>query len=154
MHKSEDISWRPALRSVFRACVVGQAIAVFGQAVLAGSALSGNQSALSAHMVNGAIAVLISLLQVLSAVPLRKDLPRWVIAASLGLLVAEGLQMYSGRIHLFALRLPLGVALFGALVPLVVWASSTRRLIPVDRRADAGDALGAPLFKASMAETQ
>jgi hypothetical protein len=154
MLKSDAISWRPALRSVFRACVVGQAITVFVQAVLAGFALSGNPSTLSAHMVNGGIALLISLLQVLSAVPLRKDLPRWVFAASLGLLVAEGVQMFSGRIHLFALHMPLGVALFGGLAPLVVWASETQCLFPVDRRAGAGDALGSPLFKASIGETQ
>jgi hypothetical protein len=48
--------------------------------------------------------------------------PEWLIAASIGLTAAEGFQMASGRLQLFALHLPLGTALFGASIALAIWA--------------------------------
>jgi hypothetical protein len=46
-------NWRSAILLGFRASSVGQMIAVFSQALLAGFALSGNLGALTVHVVNG-----------------------------------------------------------------------------------------------------
>ena len=48
-----------------------------------------------------------------------------VVAASIGLLLAEGLQMLSGRLHAFALHLPLGAGLFGASIGLAPYPAPT-----------------------------
>jgi hypothetical protein len=114
-------NWRSVALFGFRASAVGQMIAVFGQAVLAGLALSGSPGALDAHMMNGAIAVVFSIAQVVFGLLSRSELPRWALAASIGLLLGEGAQMASGRFYWLAVHLPLGVALFAMLVPLIVW---------------------------------
>ena len=112
----------------FRAAVVGQTLAVAGQSLLAGLALSGSAVALNAHMVLGGFALLTSLLQLGLALPLRHALPRWIVPASVGLLVGEGIQMASGKLHLFALHLPLGLALFAGLTAFSLWALNAVRV--------------------------
>jgi hypothetical protein len=42
--------------------------------------------------------------------------------ASIGLSVADAVQMVAGRLQLFALHIPLGVALFGASTGLAIYA--------------------------------
>lgn len=153
MLDSEGFNYRIALAFGFRACVIGQAIAVFSQAVLAGLALSGNPSALSAHTVNGGIALLMSRLQLILALVVRSDLPPWAPSASFGLCVAEGLQMLSGRRHLFSLHLPVGVALFAVLARLVLWLG-TKRSLPLDEKAGDDVAIGSPLVGASVGGKQ
>jgi hypothetical protein len=105
----------------FRAMVGGQVITVLAQALLGGLALSGDASALSAHMVNGGIALVISLTQVVFGLLMKDQLPRWALIASVALFFGEGSQMVSGRLHLFFVHLPLGLLLFGGLVPVVLW---------------------------------
>ena len=125
-------NWQSAMAIGFRAAAIGQMTAVLGQALLAGLALSGDASALSAHMANGALGLVISLLQVLFAVPLRisNHLPRWALVASLGLLLSEGVQMASGRLHMFAVHLPLGLALFAGLVSVVFYVRAADAVTP------------------------
>lgn len=126
-------NWQSAMALGFRVAAIGQTIAVLGQALLAGLALSGNAGALSAHMANGALALVIALLQVLFAVPLKisNHLPGWALVASLGLSFGEVIQMASGRLHLFAVHLPLGLALFAGLVSLVFWVGTTREVAEI-----------------------
>jgi hypothetical protein len=113
--------WRSGIALGFRAMVIGQTIALFGQALIGGLALSGEASALDAHMVNGGIALVISLAQVVFGLLMKGQLPRWALIASVTLLFGEGMQMASGRLHLFFVHLPLGLVLFAGLVPVVLW---------------------------------
>ena len=108
----------------FRASAVGQMVAVFSQALLAGFALSGNSGSLTAHTVNGGVALVFSIVQVVFGLLLRNKLPKWVLAASLGLLLGEMAQMASGHRHWFAVHLPLGLALCAILVPLDLWIAN------------------------------
>lgn len=108
-------TWRSTILFGFRAAVIAQTLSVVSQAPLAGLALSGHSAALKAHMVFGGFAMLASAVQMACALPLRNVLRHWMVLASAGLVIGEGLQMASGRLHLFALHLPLGLALFAGL---------------------------------------
>ena len=138
MVSGRNDNWQSGIALGFRAAAIGQMIAVLCQALLAGLALSGDSGALAAHMVNGAIALVISLLQVLFAMRLKisNQLPRWALVASLGLLFGEGLQMASGRLHLFVVHLPVGLALFTGLVPLVLWLETGHAVLGVEDAED------------------
>ena len=118
---SSFVNRRSAILLGFRTSAVGQMIALFGQALLAGAALSGNSASLSAHLMIGEVALVFSILQVVFGLFLRNKLPEWVLVASAGLLLGDIAQMASGRRHLFAIHLPLGLSLFATLVPLVLW---------------------------------
>jgi hypothetical protein len=124
--------WRSGIALGFRVAVIGQMIAVLCQALLAGLALSGDAAALSAHMLNGGLAVLISVLLVVFGVLLKNQLPRWALAVSVALLGGEGVQMASGRWHLFVVHLPLGLALFAGLVSLVLWLETGHAVLGVE----------------------
>jgi hypothetical protein len=112
----------------FRIAASAQAIAMFAQTVLAGMALSGSAMALTAHMFNGAATVLASAMQAGFAVLLwrSRQFPRGLLIASVALLAGQLSQIVSGRFHVFALHLPLGVGLFGVLTVLVFWAWSSQ----------------------------
>lgn len=103
--------WRFNIARGFRATIVGHTVALFGQAVLAGLALSGDADALPAHMTLGALTLLISASQVSPALMSRTQIPRWALLASIALLGGDGIQMASGRLHLFVVHLPLGLPL-------------------------------------------
>src|SRR5215831_18962454 len=85
----------------FRLEIAAQAIALLAQATLAGLGLSGRTSALPAHMFVGGAAFFISAVQVALVFLLWRlaHAPGWLIAASIGLTAAEGLQMASGRLR-------------------------------------------------------
>jgi hypothetical protein len=128
-------------------------IAVLVQAALAGLALSGYGRALSAHMVNGALSLLISLLQVGFGVLLKNQLPRWALRVSVVLLGGEGIQMASGRLQLFAVHLPLGLALFAGLVPLVLWLETGHAMLGLED-AEVGVSILSRLSKLSTGGKQ
>jgi hypothetical protein len=136
MASSGDDSWRSGIALTFRAAVFGQTIAVLGQALLAGLAISGDARALAAHMINGGLALLISGVQVVFGVLMKSQLPRWALIASVALFLGEGIQMASGRLHLFAVHLPLGLALFAGLVPLVLWLDTGHAVLGVEDAED------------------
>ena len=112
----------------FRMAASAPVLAMFAQVVLAGLAFSDSAIALTAHMLNGAAAVLASAVQTGFAVLLWRwrEVPRWPLIASVAVLAGELSQMVSGRFHVSALHLPLGVGLFGALTVLVFSAWSLR----------------------------
>lgn len=114
--------WRSTVSFGFRAAVIAQTLAVAGQAVLAGLALSGTASAVDAHMVLGGFALLACLMQMALALALGHELPRWLVFLSGGLAFGQVAQMASGKLHLFALHIPLGVALFAGLTVSSMWA--------------------------------
>jgi hypothetical protein len=98
-------------------------VVLLTQALLAGLAISGSEAALVAHMAVGGTSLLISAVQVAAALLLRRSarIPRWLVAASIGFSVADAAQMAAGRLQLFALHFPLGVALFGASIGLAIY---------------------------------
>lgn len=116
------------LAMMFRLVIVAQAAALLPQALLAGLGLSGSEAALDAHMSFGGAILLLAAVQVLAALLLRRSarIPRWPVVASIGLLVADAVQMVAGRLQLFALHLPLGVALFGVSIGLAIYALAGR----------------------------
>src|SRR5713101_5232647 len=119
-------------------------VAVVGQALLAGLALSGDAGALGAHMVNGGLALLISVVQVVFGLLGKSQLPRWALIASVALFLGEGAQMASGRLHLFVVHLPLGLALFAGLAPLVLWIT-TEHATPTSENASEQGAVRSPM---------
>ncbi|MGH7022009.1 MAG: hypothetical protein ACREEB_00310 [Caulobacteraceae bacterium] len=108
---------------VLRGVLVLQAAVLMAQALLAGLALAGGGGpALGAHMAGGGVSLLLAVVQVGLVLALWRQGrgPSWLVAASLVFLAADGMQAVAGRAHLFALHLPLGVALFGAAVGLSI----------------------------------
>jgi hypothetical protein len=127
------------LATAFRWVTATQLATLLTQALLAGLALSGSATALSAHMGVAAAALVISFAQAALAFLWRRaGAPGWPLAISLLLLVAEIPQMASGRWQLFVLHLPLGVALFGSTLALAIYVSGWCRQIavPLEARAE------------------
>jgi hypothetical protein len=111
------------LANLFRWALAAQAVVLLVQAFLAGSALAGSARSLALHRTLGGVALLLAIAQVGIAVMLWRAsrATPWLAAANIAFLVAAGAQMAAGRVRLFALHLPLGVALFGAAVALSTW---------------------------------
>jgi hypothetical protein len=109
---------------VFRVAVTAQATALFAPAFLAGLALSGSGSALGTHRIVRGRHSAHSSGQAAAAVLLRhaERIRGGPFAASIGLLLAEIVQMAVGRFRLLALHVPLGVLLFGASIGLSIHA--------------------------------
>jgi hypothetical protein len=116
------------LTTAFLLAIAGQAAVLLTQALLGGLAISGSEAALLAHMAVGGTSLLISAVQVAAALLLRRSagIPRLLVAVSIGFSVADISQMAAGRLQLFALHLPLGVALFGASIALAIYSSRWR----------------------------
>lgn len=109
----------------FRLAIAAQALALLAQAILAGLALSGRGTiALAAHMLVGGTIFVVSAAQLALVLLLWRvaEAPGWLVGVSAGVMAADGLQMASGRLQIFALHFPLGVGLFGASIALGIWA--------------------------------
>ncbi len=113
-----------SLKIVFPWMIAAQAVALLALALLAGLALSGSKAALEAHMAVGGATILLSIIQAVAALLLRRSgqIPRWPVVASVGFVIGDAVQMAAGRLQLFALHLPLGVGLFGAAIGLAIYA--------------------------------
>jgi hypothetical protein len=135
------------LLMVFRLVIATQAVALLAQALLAGLALSGSEAALATHMAVGGATLILSMVQLVAAFLLRRSgqIPGWPVAASIGFVVADAVQMAVGRLQIFALHLPLGVGLFGVAIGLAIyaWAWRLQNADPVSVRAGRF-ALGGP----------
>ena len=123
----------PRFARPLRAIVLLHAALVLTQAALAGQFLAGHGAWLRVHETNAGIIQLVGLVQLVVAVLLWRPGrgPGWPALASLALLVAEELQIGFGYARVLALHVPLGVAIFGLTVALLV---GTGRLV----RTDAG----------------
>ena len=130
-------------RALF-AVVLLHAAMVFAQAAFAGQFLAGHASWLRAHETNAGILHLVALVQLVVAVLLWRPGrgPGWPALASLVLVVAEEFQLGFGYGRVLALHVPLGVAIFGLTVAMVV---GTGRLA----RARPGSGVSAPARPAS-----
>ena len=103
-----------------------QALLVFTQAALAGQFLNGNPAALDLHEQNAGIIPLLGIAQLVVALRVwRRRGVAWPAVAAGVLLVAVLLQITFGYARLLAFHVPLGVAIFGTSLWLLI---GTRRL--------------------------
>ena len=110
--------------------LVLQAAALLAQGVLAGLSLTAaGGPLLNAHMAVGTVSLLLAAVQVGTALLLWRQgrEPSWLAAANVLFLAADSVQAVAGSARLLALHLPLGVALFGAAVALLMWSREQAR---------------------------
>jgi hypothetical protein len=106
-----------------------QAAMVFLQAVLAGGVLSGWAGFRVAHGVNAGLLWVVSIAVIVAAtVGWRTGRsPGWVAGAAAALWVALEVQIASGESGLLWLHVPLGMAIFGTTVAIVLGTRTRRR---------------------------
>ena len=121
----------PRFARPLRAIVLLHAALVLAQAALAGQFLAGHGAWLRVHETNAGIIQLVGLVQLVVAILLWRPGrgPGWPALASLALLLAEEFQIGFGYGRVLALHVPLGVAIFGLTVAMLV---GTGRLTRVD----------------------
>ncbi|WP_214324576.1 hypothetical protein [Nonomuraea sediminis] len=113
--------------TAFKAVTVLNTLAVLVQAVSAGMLLSGGGSGLHG---TGALAVhVLGLIQLVTAVLLWRPGrgPGWPALAALVVLLAGFVQSALGGSGVVLVHVPLGMAIFGLSVWLLVWSYSPRR---------------------------
>ncbi len=108
-----------------RAVITAQAVAAFMQSVLAGAFLDGHFGFLHLHRLNAYYGVVgVSYVQVLLALVYwrRSGLPRWVVTVSVGLAVANSVEVMLGLGRVIGLHIPLGVSIITGNLLLALWA--------------------------------
>ncbi|MQA83701.1 MAG: hypothetical protein GEV03_03455 [Streptosporangiales bacterium] len=123
---------RPVPLAMLRSIITVHALAVSVQPMLAGQFLSGNFDMVEVHGVVALLVTLLALTQILFAVLLWRPGrgPLWPVGASLLVFLAEGLQTGVGYARLLSLHVPLGVAIFGIMLLLLVWVWRPRLGVP------------------------
>ena len=107
---------------VLRVVAVGHAVAVCLQPVLAGVYLNGSGGAMRLHEPIGLGVALLCLGQLLIATIYWRSGGRGLaVAATLALLLAEGLQIGMGYSRQLALHIPLGIAIVAIACTFAVW---------------------------------
>ncbi|MER7182384.1 hypothetical protein ABT404_23340 [Streptomyces hyaluromycini] len=119
---------RPPVRRwalmLFRTVVTCEAVLALGQAVLAGSFLSGHYAALDLHALNATATGLTAVAQTAAALLLWRPGggPGWPALASAALFGAEAGQIAMGYGRVLAVHVPLGVAIIACTVLMLVRA--------------------------------
>ncbi|MGW3359946.1 hypothetical protein ACWDFL_31755 [Streptomyces bungoensis] len=136
---------RPPVRRwalmLFRTVVTGEAVLALGQAVLAGSFLSGHYAALDMHAVNATATGVTAVAQIVAALLLWRPGggPGWPALASIALFGAEAGQIAMGYGRVLAVHVPLGVAIIAFTVLMLVRAwRPAAAWTPSSRTEDAG----------------
>jgi hypothetical protein len=109
---------------LFRAVVTCEAALALGQAVLAGSFLSGHYGALDLHALNATATGLTAVAQIVAALLLWRPGggPGWPALACVVLFGAEAGQIAMGYARVLALHIPLGVAIIACTFLMLAWA--------------------------------
>ncbi|MFF8592193.1 hypothetical protein ACF061_12220 [Streptomyces sp. NPDC015220] len=115
---------RPWALALFRASVTCEAALALGQAVLAGSFLSGHYRALDLHALNATATGLTAVAQIVAALLLWRPGggPGWPALAGIALFAAEAGQITMGYDRTLAAHIPLGVAIIACTFLMLVWA--------------------------------
>jgi uncharacterized membrane protein YozB (DUF420 family) len=115
---------RPWTLALFRAVVTCEAALALGQAVLAGSFLSGHYQALDLHALNATATGLTAVAQIVAALLLWRlgGGPSWPFLAGIALFGAEAGQIAMGYARVLAIHVPLGVAIIACTFLMLVWA--------------------------------
>jgi hypothetical protein len=121
----------------FRAVVTCEAALALGQAVLAGSFLSGHYGALDLHALNATATGLTALTQIVAAVLLWRPGggPAWPALACITLFGAEAGQIAMGYARVLALHIPLGVAIIACILLMLAWAWRPAGTSPAEEHA-------------------
>ncbi|MFD2079289.1 hypothetical protein SAMN05421678_11515 [Actinopolymorpha cephalotaxi] len=112
--------------TAFRTLVALQAVAIFVQAITAGMIVAGRSGAKDLHGGTATLAFAFSLLTVVAAILVWKPGggPARIIVPSAVMLVLVVVQAVLGGEHQKLLHVPLGVALFGGIIVMVMRAWS------------------------------
>ncbi|GHE05477.1 hypothetical protein GCM10010339_41470 [Streptomyces alanosinicus] len=115
---------RPWALALFRALVTCEAALAVGQAVLAGSFLSGHYGALDLHALNAMATGLTAVAMVVAALLLWRPGggPVWPALTGFTLFGAEAGQIAMGYGRVLAIHVPLGVAIIACTFLMLVWA--------------------------------
>jgi hypothetical protein len=115
---------RPWTLVLFRAVVTCEAALALGQAVLAGSFLSGHYQALDLHALNAMATGLTAVAQIVAALLLWRPGggPGWPLLTGMALFAAEAGQIAMGYGRTLAAHIPLGVAIIACTLLMLVWA--------------------------------
>jgi lysylphosphatidylglycerol synthetase-like protein (DUF2156 family) len=106
-----------------------QAAMVFLQAVFAGGFLSGRAGLLKTHGVNAGLLWIVSIAMIVVCIAAWRGgrTPGWVAAAAAALWVALEVQIASGESGQLWIHVPLGMAIFGTAVAIVIGTRMKRR---------------------------
>jgi hypothetical protein len=117
---------------VLRVVAALHALDMILQPMLAGMYLSGQVDALTLHSINGDTVAALGLIQLGAAIAFvwRGKGRSWALWATLGVVLAEELQVQFGYAGLIAVHIPLGVSVISLQILLTVWlfrAEAARR---------------------------
>jgi hypothetical protein len=124
----------PAARPL-RVILLLHAALILAQAAFAGQFLAGDAAWVRVHEANAGIIHLVAFVQLVVAILVWRPGrgPGWPALASLALLLAEEFQLGFGYARILALHVPLGVAIFGSTIALLVGTRRLTRVEPVPR---------------------
>jgi hypothetical protein len=113
------------MRWLLRTVVTLHLADLFAQPVLAGRFMSGDYQLLGVHRDNGVSVAVIGFVQLAAALLYWRPGggPRWPVLVSLGLSLAEPLQIYLGFNRIIGIHVPLGVTIVAtaAVFTVLVW---------------------------------
>ena len=120
----------PTAARPLRVVVLLHTALVLAQAAFAGQFLAGGGAWVRVHEANAGIIHMVAVFQLVLAILVWRPGrgPGWPALASLALLLAEELQMGFGYARILALHVPLGVAIFGLTVAILVGTRSLTRV--------------------------
>ena len=107
-----------------------QILAVFLQGAFAGSFLSGDDSSVALHEMGGWTVLALALIQLgmLAARPGR-SYGLWLLMSSVGIVLAESLQIGSGYGRFLRVHLPLALLIAGGLTWQILWIAKHPRAV-------------------------
>lgn len=107
-----------------RTLIVLEGLAILAQALFAGMFLGGDKAMLAAHGTGALVVQVLSLLLLIAAVLYWRPWhgSGFPALASLALLIAGIAQSTTGGEHVTSVHVPLGMAMFGLVIWLAVWA--------------------------------
>jgi hypothetical protein len=113
------------MRRLLRVVVTLHLADVFAQPVLAGRFMSGDYDMLAAHRTNATFVAVVGFVQLLVALLVWRPGrgPGWPVLVSLGLSLAEPLQIYLGFNRIIGIHVPLAVLIVttSAVFAVLVW---------------------------------
>lgn len=116
----------------FRTFLVLNLLTMLLQAAFAGRMIGGDARAFPMHAATAKVLVLLAggLVLLATYMKFQSHCPAWVLIASGVLLAAEVIEFAAGHLHRVDLHVPLGVALFGGPLRLLIWSLQTRAATP------------------------
>src|SRR5260370_42619744 len=107
-----------AAMKIMRIVLIGSVLTMLVQATFAGKMLGGDDQAANLHEMTAKVLVLLGCVQLGMAILLRSMnlWPRWLVAASALLLIAEVAEFALGHLHYVTVHVTIGGGIFGEAV--------------------------------------